>query len=506
MDVNLFDLSGGINQATTKIELGLNTQKIYWSDSINVELYNNRGIIRQKGNTLFLELPVAECIKKLCQMEADGEFKLVIITESGKICIHDDKTNTLTTINKTLCGSKPIIVPFLRGVIISSESDEMFYLKNNEDYDIVEYTVQDIAGEILYPDFITVHKGRVWCSKGSTLYYSAIGSYSDFTTPDDAGYINDFHTDTADIICMHSYKDYLAIYKRERIYLLSGSNPEDFAVSLFADRGAYAGNTVVNVDNKQIFMSDGIYALEQVGELNQIRLGSEISEKIRKEFDNFDKSRLGEAFAVHYSAKHQVWFFVPYFDKTYFHTIWINDYLNRCWYKRVVPQNLTAACIFNSYVLSATSDGKVYIEDLGNTFDDIPIEFMWKSPFISFGNVLHRKLIDEFYFVLDDIKDNNFKFSLYKDYDGEYKEDTELIYSKHYTHFMWSGDDTPDTAQYKWNDGESDSPVWPVTTNVMEKAEICGSNLSVQLCVEGSEITDNCAIIGLQFREIYNDD
>ena len=131
---------------------------------------------------------------------------------------------------------------------------------------------------------------------------------------------------------------------------------------------------------------------------------------------------------------------------------------------------------------------------------------MWKSPFISFGNVLHRKLIDEFYFVLDDVMDNNFNFSLYKDYDGEYKEDAELIYSKHYTHFMWSGEYTPDEEQYKWNDGESASPIWPVTTNVMEKAEICGSNLSVQLCVEGSEVTDNCAIIGLQFREIYNDD
>ena len=71
---------------------------------------------------------------------------------------------------------------------------------------------------------------------------------------------------------------------------------------------------------------------------------------------------------------------------------------------------------------------------------------------------------------------------------------------------MWSGDDTPDTEQYKWNDGESDSPIWPVTTNIMEKAEICGSNFAVQLCVEGSEVTDNCAIIGLQFREIYNDD
>jgi hypothetical protein len=506
MDINFFDLSGGINQSTTKTELGLSVQKIYWTDSKNVELYNNRGIIRQNGNSLYIELPESEPVIKLCQMEADGDFKLLIITASGKIYVYDDTYSVLSRVNKTLSGSAPIVVPFLRGVIISTESDKMFYVKNNENYDVVEYTVRDIAGEILYPDFITVHKGRVWCSKGSTVYYSAIGSYSDFTTPNDAGYINDFHTDTADIISMFSYKDYLAIYKRERVYLLSGSNPSDFAVTLFADRGAYASEAVVNVDNKQLFLSDGIYTLEQVGELNQIRLGSEISTKIRKEFGNFDKSRINKSFALHYGRKHQVWFFIPYFNNSYFQTIWINDYLNRCWYKRVVPQKITASCMFNSDVVSADTDGKIYIEDYGNTFDGVPVEFMWKSPFISFGNVLHRKLIDEFYFVLDDVQDNNFNFSLYKDYDGEYKEDVELIYSKHYTHFMWSGEDTPDTAQYKWNDGESASPVWPVTTNVMEKAEICGSNLSIQLCVEGSEITDNCAIIGLQFREIYNDD
>ena len=131
---------------------------------------------------------------------------------------------------------------------------------------------------------------------------------------------------------------------------------------------------------------------------------------------------------------------------------------------------------------------------------------MWKSPFLSLGNVLHRKLIDEFYFVLDDIYDNNFKFSIYKDFDSEYQDVKGLIFAKHLRHFMWSGEDTPNEPQYCWNDGESEVPVWPISTNAMEKAEICGSNYSIQLCVEGEEIVDNCAIIGLQFREIYNDD
>lgn len=505
MDINFFDLSGGINQSTTKTELGMNPRKIFWTDSKNIELYNNLGIIRQMGNTLLAELPEADGIISLCEIEAENKFSLVIITSSGKIYIYKDSEQTLTLVNKTLNGQKPLVVPFLKGFVVSTESDNMFYVKNNDTYDIVDITAEDLVSEPLHPDYIAVHKGRLWCSKGSTIYYSAIGSYSDFTTKDDAGYINDFHTDTSDIISMYSYKDYLAIYKHDRVYLLSGSSPDDFAIVPFADRGVFAPKAVINVDNKQYFLSNGIYALEQVGELNQIRLGAEISGNIKNEFEKFDKTKIMKAFAVHYPNKHQVWFFMPYEQDDYFHTIWINDYLNYTWYKRVVPQNITTACKFNSNLVSADNQGKIYLEDSGNTFDGVPIEFMWKSAFLSLGNVLHRKLIDEFYFVLDDVKDNKFKFSIYKDYDGEYKEDSELIFSKHYAHFMWAGDETPNEAQYCWNDN-SEIPVWPVPADVMEKAEICGSNFSVQLCVEGDDITDNCAIIGLQFREIYNDD
>ena len=57
---------------------------------------------------------------------------------------------------------------------------------------------------------------------------------------------------------------------------------------LFADKGTMATSSIVNVDNKQYFLSNGIFALEQVGELNQIRLGSEISKNIKNEFNNFD--------------------------------------------------------------------------------------------------------------------------------------------------------------------------------------------------------------------------
>ena len=58
MEIAYYDLSGGINQALTKTELGLDTKKIYWADAENIEILQNRGIIKQNGNTEFLKLPV----------------------------------------------------------------------------------------------------------------------------------------------------------------------------------------------------------------------------------------------------------------------------------------------------------------------------------------------------------------------------------------------------------------------------------------------------------------
>ena len=506
MDINYFDLSGGINQATTKTELGLNPKKIYWADSVNIEIYDNKGITRQKGNKLMFELPDSEKIVGMSEMTSDDSSKIVIITESGKIYVYKESEGSLILLDKTLNGTKPIFASFLRGIIIATESDAMFYIKDDESFTIEDCNLKDLNGYDCYPTCVTVYKGRIWCCKDSTIYYSALGMYNDFEMEEDAGYINDFHTDTSDIIAMYTYKDYLAVYKRDKVYLLSGSNPSDFAITLFADKGTEARNSIVNVDNKQYFLSNGVYALEQVGELNQIRLGSEISRNIADEFKIFDESRLKDMFVLHYRKKHQMWFFFPYLNEPYYHTILINDYLNKAWYKRVIPQNISTSCTFKDYILTADDMGRVYREDYGSSFNGEVISFMWKSPFLALGNVLHRKLIDEFYFVLDDINDNKFKFSLYKDYDSEYKDDVELIYSKHYSHFIWAGDTTPDSAEYCWNSGDSEVPVWPINSNPKEKAEICDSNYSIQLCIEGDDLTSNCSIIGLQFREIYNDD
>ena len=96
--------------------------------------------------------------------------------------------------------------------------------------------------------------------------------------------------------------------------------------------------------------------------------------------------------------------------------------------------------MFNDKILTADDIGNIYMEDVGNSFDGKPINFMWKSPFLSLGNPSVRKSIDEFYFILDETYENNFTFSVFKNFDSENRDDIEQIFSTNLDNLHWSDD------------------------------------------------------------------
>lgn len=497
-----FNLAGGINQNSTKTELGMNTKNIYWSDAENVEIYQSKGIIRQKGNVLIEQIPNNEEIIGLHEMKYGSKHQLIIATVSGKLYLNNN--GTLKLLDKQLHSDKISFTNFLNGTIVSGNKDEMFFIKHNDNFDIVDCNLKKSDKTPVFSEIVTVYKGRIWVADDSTIYFSALGSYQDFTTENDAGYISDFYTDTDKILALKTYKDYLAIYKENSTYLLSGSTPEDFAIVPFADKGSCSQKSIVSVNNKQYFFTSGIYTLE-VGELNQIQLGSEITHLIKEEFNKFDTSRNNEIFALNYEEKNQIWYFIPYKSDQYFHTIWINDIVNKAWYKRVLPQDITTACVFEKKILTADKNGKIYQENINNTFNGEPIQFIWKSPFLSLGNPTVRKTIDEFYFILDESYENNFNYSIFKNYDSENKDDKDFIYSSNIQNLIWSKDNSTLELNDKWSD-ENGEAIWALDVESMYKAEISEANYAIQLCVEGNKIENNLAIIGLQFKEIYCED
>ena len=67
MQTYYYNLSGRINFSSTKTELGLDTKNIFWSDSENVEILQNRGIIineRKKEETKLI--PLVSHLSEVC--------------------------------------------------------------------------------------------------------------------------------------------------------------------------------------------------------------------------------------------------------------------------------------------------------------------------------------------------------------------------------------------------------------------------------------------------------
>lgn len=641
-----YNLAGGVNCATTKTELGLDTNRMFWSDSVNVEILQNKGIVRQQGNVLMCSLEdadytavldeveiksypelvsgdvnlfvgkkilekliiewfqelsddakalelclygtdtglsIEQFVKRLALKEVTGIFeyslredkRIVFNTAGGAFFEYNPKSDVLRCLKIGLDGkANPNYIKFLNGVIVSNGVDEPFFYcpehekalygkaldkaKQDEnvkgDFEIVRScNALSAGGQTIRGNAMAVFRSRVWIASKGNLHFSALGRFDDWSSPEDAGYINNFHADAEDITALKAYKGYLAIYKANATYLLEGNNPEDFIVTPFADKGSISPKSVVNAINKQYIYSNGVFMLEQTGDLGQIQMSSEISAVIKPAQNDFDKTRMQEAISVHYERKNQVWYYIPHKNNPYFNTIWINDYYNKAWFKRCVPQSVTTAALFDGQVVCGTADGKILLEDMSNAFEDVPVNFMWKSPFIALGNASARKEIDEFVFLLDDEVENRFKFSLYKNYDAITKDDVELVFSGDIYNMIWDGDkqgwapngvSSSDTvpAEGQSTDGALDSdatptengltdrdsddnekptgPIetppeqnpaikyginWAKSTETRCKAQICESNYSVQLCVEGDQFQHNCAIIGFEFNDIYFD-
>ena len=167
MEVAYYNLAGGINQALTKTELGIDTKKVCWSDAENVEILQNRGIVKQKGNSLFLE--IGEEITGLAEISAYDVSKMLITTVSGKIYIYDENHSKKTLVDKTLKGVKPVFLNFLNGILVMTEADGLFYIKNNADYEVVECNLKDLSKNTVTGASMAIYKGRVWVAKDAAI-------------------------------------------------------------------------------------------------------------------------------------------------------------------------------------------------------------------------------------------------------------------------------------------------------------------------------------------------
>lgn len=500
-----YDFSGGIKTNSTQVMLGYGAKKLFWDESYNVELYDNQGVERMMGNQTFLDTDVEDgcSIVGLCEYpkatdgflyaRSDGKVKYFDNITKGTSVVHDYET-TISAMDFSL---------YMDGIVFFAKNCEGYYFNKNLSTKLNPLNLKDNEKDVK-PNAICTYAGRLWIGANSTLYYSALGRFDDWESENDAGYIKNFHSSVTKISALALYCGNLAIFKEDGVYLLSGTSPDNFAVIKFADKGVQSSKAVCTLNNKQYFFNpDGLFALSQVGELSQIMMSGNIASNVEDSFKNADKSRFSEAFCVPYERKNQIWFYLPYNDNKYFNTIWIYDFANDCWTKRIETQEITSAANVNYEVLSGTSGGKILLENVGSTFDGDKIEFCFSTPFFHLGKPSEKKIIEDFALLLDESGENRFQFSVSKDFVKEIRSDHEYVKTSQLGTLIWAAQED---IKDKYNCFETQyGPTWANSYQSAIGLQIFDSNLSVALHIEGKEENDGFKLVGIEFKELLND-
>ena len=527
----LSDFSAGSNYACAPLQLGLDSKVTPWAHGLNVEIFSEKGVCRQKGN---IKIAQSADGKGICAVYTYTPAKNILakkilyVTSGGGFYEYDVLSGEHKCLKSGLDPSGHFIfAEFIGGIAVSNAKDAPFFYKGN---------VNGLAGSVcdmktvakdgvspIFASAMCAYKSRLWLAADDTLYFSALGTFDDWTSIDDAGYISNFHCDAAPITALRPYMDYLAIYKRAQTYLLSGNSGDNFAVVPFADKGANNQNAVVTAGNKQYFFSNALFSLEQSGILSQISLGSEATLAIKPMLNDetmylrgvkggdgatyavatpLDKSSLHKIYLLPYEPKNQLWLYIPTQNNPHINNIWIFDYIHNAWTLRGTPQPISCAANYGEQIISGTSDGRILLEFTGKSFDGVPIEFEWRTPFLALGNVNTRKEISDFYFLVSDSVDNNFRFCAYKDYDTLDAQDQDSISISNLSNLLWASD-ANDEFQFFWADDSAEhQQKWAIGCEIAQKVDLSLACTAVQFCVFGSELNEDFAILALECKEI----
>lgn len=501
------NFSGGIKLNANAVGLLANSKKLFWDDSYNVEIYKNFGVATTKGNLEIAKTPDNDGILGIVGTNAEY-FDFLFVTESGKICHFSDDfrvVKELKTLNaRPECFSA---IRFYGGILILTGTNRVQFVKFGSELEVSDVVIKGKDGREVFGKCIAQYAGRVWVSDGSTLYFSSLGTHDNWDEAENAGYISNFHTNEEEILAMEDYSDRLAIYKADGVYLLSGFSVEDFSISKLGNLGVLSTGGVVSANNKQYFMSNsGIYALEQFGELGQIGLNTTISENIQPEFLKFDPKKAHLATALKFFEKNQIWFFTPNKDSEGISEVLIYDYLNSSWTKRRIPFDIRACARVNGKILTGSKDGRIFVENVGNTFSGKPIEFKFSTPFFHFGEPAKRKTIGEAYLILDENFQNSFDFGVCKNFKKDIVEDVDYTRTISPKTLVFATKES-DGGKYlsTWAIDENEGFSWAEPFEEGVRVGVFDSCTSFQLNLTSKSIGDGFGLVGVEFSDINLD-
>jgi len=474
--LNFFDLTGGINKYSSIMSLNESESKTDWFDAQNVEILQSGGIKKSNGckNILTSALPAGTTFLGIFDYTRQGKHFPVAVTSQGKLYRFNPDTGELSEKYSGLSSTaKCNFINFNNGVIISNGVDTPIFYE--EGYNTVVLDDNPPIGLAM-----EAYKARVFIASGSGLYYCALGNPNDWSSEEDAGFIENFHDDSSPITALKNYGEYLAIYKKNEVYILSGSAPADFVIKPVADTGTISPFGICNANNNQYYFTGSSIALLNFNSLGQISTNDDASIKIKRVFSELNPVKFPEALCINNYEKNRLMFYFPSSSAESLNICWIYDYLHKCWFKRKT-KSVTCGASIDGQIYVCSDDGEILLDDFGENINGNALAGFWVSPWLSFGSPDRLKEINSLnLWVFQDLKH---PFTAY--YRKNYLEPkTEIIVN------------TTNVDDLLWDAGFWDTEMFSGTNPVKINIPVLGNFEALQLGFENLNADESFEVIG----------
>lgn len=349
------------------------------------------------------------------------------------------------------------------------------------------------------------YQGRIFVGgNDGILYYSEVGLIHGWDLKYGAGAIPSFYDDNSDFTALGLWDKYLIICKRERSYILDGTDADttNWTVSPYSDFTCNSQQSWLVANNSFLVYTrtgGGIYPLLQRTIYNANYQGNDLSVKIRDSFEYVNTAKFDYIFPVYAPKKKYIMFYIPMLMGVGSNYCFIYDIQSKTWLLRVVPQDVTVAFRYNNEIYIGTSDGKILKEFSSLTFNGQPIEWYWKSPWFSYGEGSNYLSTREFRINIAEESTN--KFHIRNRRDGKDTYNTRAVSNNldSFIGLVWDVDNEENSL----TDTTWDNDSWVTTSHIVKRFPLPKQYFqTTQIEFYGNAVDEGMSIYGFEIDGI----
>lgn len=408
------------------------------------------------------------------------KYKVIEITSDTELRIEPTPTEAVTDSNYYL-----------------SDISELNAVYKNSDDPNISKPVRGLA--------LQSYQGRIFVGgNDGILYYSEVGLIHGWDLKYGAGAIPSFYDDNSDFTAFGLWDKYLIICKRERSYILDGTNADttNWTVSPYSDFTCDSQQSWLVANNSFLVYTrtgGGIYPLLQRTIYNANYQGNDLSVKIRDSFEYVNTAKFDYIFPVYAPKKKYIMFYIPMLMGVGSNYCFIFDIQSKTWLLRVVPQDVTVAFRYNNEIYIGTSDGKVLKEFSSLTFNGQPIEWYWKSPWFSYGEGSNHLSTREFRINIAEESTNRFHIRNRRDGKDTYNTRAVSNNLDSFIGLVWDVDNEENSLTNTTWDNDS----WVTTSHIVKRFPLPKQYFqTTQIEFYGNAVDEGMSIYGFEIDGI----